>query len=128
VERRHAPDVTGSAGQSNVEDKYKERDMLRTFYGRPRNKPPGNGPKRFVRLSAQDSSTAELLTGCAVVTASGERIGHVDHLMIDAVTQQLRYVILSRRRSGAVVALPWQGLYFDAANARLVFYTLDQEA
>ncbi|MFC7515006.1 PRC-barrel domain-containing protein [Herbaspirillum sp. GCM10030257] len=98
--------------------------MLRTLCGRSRNDPPRNGPKRFVRLSGQDSSTAELLAGCAVVTASGERIGHVDHLMIDAVTHQLRYVILSRRRSGAVVALPWQGLYFDAANARLVFYTL----
>jgi hypothetical protein len=113
-----------NAGKNIVDVNDKEPDMLRTIYGGPRNNPPGNGPKRFVRLSAQESSTAELLAGCAIVTASGERIGHVDHLMIDAVTHQLRYVILSRRRSGAVVALPWQGLYFDAANARLVFYTL----
>jgi hypothetical protein len=82
------------------------------------------GPARFVRLSANESSTAELLHGCPVVTAAGEKIGTVDHLMVDVVTHQLRYVVLARRRNGAVVAIPWQALYFDGGGGRLVFYTL----
>lgn len=83
------------------------------------------GPARFVRLSAPDSSTAGLLYGCPVVTANGERIGTVDHLMADAVTHQLRYVMLSRRRNkGAAVAIPWHALYYDSTQSRLVFYTL----
>jgi PRC-barrel domain len=80
-------------------------------------------PRRFLRLAPGESHTAELLHGCPVVTAIGERIGRVDHLMVDALTHQLRYVVLARRRNGAVVALPWHALYFDSAGARLVFYT-----
>jgi hypothetical protein len=82
------------------------------------------GPARFARLHASESSTAELLSGCPVVTAAGERMGVVDHLMVDAMTHQLRYVVLARRRKEAMVALPWQALYFDAGVGRLVFYTL----
>ena len=82
------------------------------------------GPARFVRLSAHDSSTADLLFGCPVVTSRGEKIGIVDHLMVDVLTNQLRYVMLAPKRHGAVVAIPWQALYFDAAMAQLVFYTL----
>lgn len=82
-----------------------------------------SGPARFVRLSAQESSTADLLHGCPVVTAGGEQIGTVEHLMVDVATHRLRYVILSRRKYGALIALPWHALYFDAALARLVFYT-----
>lgn len=82
------------------------------------------GPPRFARLSANDSSTADLLYGCPVVTAHGERIGTVDHLMVDILTHQLRYVVLARRRNDAVVSIPWHALYFDAAQGRLVFYTL----
>ncbi|HJV53574.1 MAG TPA: PRC-barrel domain-containing protein, partial [Noviherbaspirillum sp.] len=82
-----------------------------------------NGRSRFVRVSECDSSTAQLLHGCPVVTPEGSRIGIVDHLMVDAVTHQLRYVMLARRRHGAEVAIPWHALYFDAALGRLVFYT-----
>jgi hypothetical protein len=83
-----------------------------------------SGPARFVRLSARESGTVELLRGCVVVSAGGERIGTVEHLMVDARTRRLRYVLLSRRGGGAMIALPWHALYFDAALARLVFYTL----
>lgn len=82
-----------------------------------------SGPVRFVRMSERDSSTARLLQGCPVVTPEGARIGHVDHLMVDALTHQLRFVMLRRRRNSAVVAIPWHSLYFDAAQSRLVFYT-----
>lgn len=82
------------------------------------------GPPRFARLSADDSSTADLLFGCPVVTAHGEKIGTVDHLMVDILTHQLRYVVLARRRGEAIVSIPWHALYFDAAQGRLVFYTL----
>ena len=82
------------------------------------------GPPRFARLSADDSSTADLLYGCPVVTAHGDRIGTVDHLMVDILTHQLRYVVLARRKNEALVSIPWHALYFDAAQGRLVFYTL----
>lgn len=83
-----------------------------------------SGPARFIRLNAHDSSTADLLYGCPVVTSCGQKIGIVDHLMVDVLTNQLRYVMLAPKRHGAVVAIPWQALYFDAAMAQLVFYTL----
>ncbi|HEY8609260.1 MAG TPA: PRC-barrel domain-containing protein [Noviherbaspirillum sp.] len=88
---------------------------------RPRRAKPG--PPRFMKMSVQESNTAELLHGCPVVTTAGERIGVVDHLMVDAVTHQLRFVLLARRRQGAVVAIPWHTLYFDSEKSRLVFYT-----
>lgn len=81
-------------------------------------------PARFVRLSGDQSTTANLLAGCTVVTAQGEKIGTVDHLMVDILTHQLRYVVLARRKKGdATVSIPWHALYFDAAMGRLVFYT-----
>lgn len=82
------------------------------------------GPARFTRLHAHESSTADLLYGCPVVTAVGEQIGTVDHLMVDVVTHQLKYVVLAKKRYGAVVTIPWHALYFDSAVGRLVFYTL----
>ena len=99
--------------------------MQRTLGGsRTRTGNPKAGPPRFARLSANDSSTADLLYGCLVVTAHGERIGTVDHLMVDILTHQLRYVVLKRKRNEALVSIPWHALYFDAAQGRLVFYTL----
>jgi len=82
------------------------------------------GPPRFTRMNGHQSNTAGLLHGCPVVTSAGERIGTVDHLMVDVDTQQLRFVMLARRRQGAVVAIPWHTLYFDSEKSRLVFYTL----
>lgn len=73
---------------------------------------------------AHESSTAGLLHGCPVVTAIGDRIGTVDHLMVDVTTHQLRYVVLARRRNSASIAIPWHALYFDAALSRLVFYSM----
>jgi len=85
---------------------------------------PRPGPVRFLCLRAHESSTADLLHSCPVVTSAGQQIGIVDYLMVDALTSQLRYVMLAPRRCGATVAIPWQALYFDAAMAQLVFYTL----
>lgn len=89
-------------------------------------KPDPHGPRRasrFIRLVPGESDTAALLRGCPVVTATGERLGRVDYLIVDAQTHQMRYVVLGRRRHGATVALPWHTLYFDSAAAQLVFYT-----
>jgi ribosomal 30S subunit maturation factor RimM len=80
---------------------------------------------RFLRLRPGESDSASLLRGCPVVTAAGERLGRVDYLMVDALTQQLRYVVLIRRRHAATVTIPWHALYFDSAAANLVFYTWD---
>jgi sporulation protein YlmC with PRC-barrel domain len=98
--------------------------MQRTTIGSRPQPAAGEGkPARFARIWNRESGEAvALLLGCTVVTAEGERIGRVDHLMVDVVTYQLRYVMV-KRRNCALVAIPWQALYFDAANGRLVFYT-----
>lgn len=83
---------------------------------------------RFARLCPRDSNTAELLHGCPVVTLRGEQVGTVDHLMIDLASQQLRYVMLHPPAEGALVAIPWHALYFDAALGRLVFYSFEEPA
>ncbi len=81
-------------------------------------------PARFKRVYPHGSGSAQLLHGCPVMSASGLHVGEVDHLMVDAVTQQLRYLMVLDA-SGAMIAIPWQWVYFDPALARLVFYTLD---
>lgn len=84
-------------------------------------------PPRFAKVcEREDGEAAGLLLGCPVVTVQGARIGRVHHLMVDVTTHQLRYVMI-KRRSCAVVAIPWQALYFDVANGKLVFYTWCQE-
>jgi hypothetical protein len=85
---------------------------------------PATGGSRFRRVSVRDSASAEMLEGCPVVTASGQLIGEVRQLIIDARTLQLRYVLVAgRRKRCAEIAIPWKTLYFDSAMARLVFYT-----
>jgi hypothetical protein len=81
---------------------------------------------RFTRVSEQDSGTAQLLRGCPVMTADGRQIGAVGHLLADAVTCQLRYVVLAPEDASATVMIPWHSLYFDGALARLVFYTCEE--
>lgn len=81
-------------------------------------------PARFKRVHPHGSGSAQLLCGCPVMSAGGVHIGDVDHLMVDAVTQQLRYLMVLDN-GGAAIAIPWQWVYFDPALARLVFYTLD---
>lgn len=82
------------------------------------------GAPRFTRISEGHSDTAALLQGCAVVSSNGACVGVVDYLMVDVLTQQLRFVVLERQRQGATVAIPWHALYFDSEQSRLVFYTL----
>lgn len=99
--------------------------MQHTFGGMPRARRANAGPPRFTRVSVRESTAAEMLQGCPVVTADGEPIGQVEHLMIDVRTHQLRYVILScGDQCAAEIAVPWKALYFDSATARLVFYTM----
>ena len=97
--------------------------MLRTFNGGSRADSSKPAIKRFSCIFARDSIATELLHGCPVVTAGGDTIGNVRAILIDAKTRQLRYVMLTRRRGSASVAIPWHALYFDSALARLVFYT-----
>lgn len=83
-------------------------------------------PTRFMKVSTRESGmAAELLLDCVVVSSEGERIGRVDELLVDAHSYQLRYVLVKRRRRGAIVVIPWTALYFDATNAKLVFYTCE---
>jgi hypothetical protein len=97
--------------------------MLRTFNGGLRTSLPKAGINRFSCIFAKDSIATELLHGCPVVTASGEIMGPVKSILIDARTRQLRYVVLAPCAGSASVAIPWHALYFDSAQARLVFYT-----
>jgi sporulation protein YlmC with PRC-barrel domain len=84
---------------------------------------------RFHRVLARDSVATALLQGCPVVTADGAEIGHVESLLIERKTRQLRYVMLKRKAHtaehgcDASIVIPWQALYFDSATACLVFYT-----
>src|SRR3569832_2593317 len=97
--------------------------MLRNNNGGSRAPETKASEIRFACIVARDSSATELLHGCPVMSASGELIGRVKSILIDAKTRQLRYVMLSTRRGRATVANPWHALYFDSALARLVFYT-----
>lgn len=97
-------------------------------YLRQANHPNPHGA-RFRRVLARDSVATALLQGCPVVTADGAEIGHVESLLIERKTRQLRYVMLQRKDrqpnagGDAAIAIPWQALYFDSATACLVFYT-----
>jgi hypothetical protein len=84
----------------------------------------GNG-RRFACLYPPQSDTAQLLQRCPVMTMDGAVIGEVDHLMVDAASQQMRYVVLRDASGGKAVTIPWHLLYFDAALARLVFHDGD---
>ena len=99
--------------------------MSRTTFnnGDHRTGSPRANTKRFSCIVANDSAATELLHGCPVVTAGGERIGKVKSILIDAKTRQLRYITLSARPGSAAVVIPWHALYFDSALVRLVFYT-----
>lgn len=83
---------------------------------------PKGGARRFKRVT-KENSTNGCLQGCGVVTADGVRLGTVQSILMDCLTQRLRYVILQADDASAAVVLPWHTLYFDSALARLVFYT-----
>jgi PRC-barrel domain len=104
---------------------WKEIGMQGFFDSHRRNRRGGIGVPRLVRLPVSESGTAELWYGCPVTSANGDQLGTVDHMLIDWRTRQVRYVVLAHGRNSAEIALPWAALYFDAALAQLVFYTLD---
>lgn len=86
-------------------------------------RPPRSRNKKPPYVFARDNTAAELLRGCPVVTATGERIGQVNSILVDAKTRQIRYVMLEGGNGKTSVAIPWHALYFDSALIRLVFYT-----
>lgn len=86
-------------------------------------RPPRSRVRKPPYIFARDATAAELLRGCPVVTALGERIGHVSTILVDAKTKQIRYVVLGSDSSKGSIAIPWHALYFDSALIRLVFYT-----
>ena len=79
--------------------------------------------KRFNFMTADQSSATELLRSCPVVTATGQAIGRVRSVLVDARSRQLRFVTVIPNNSVATVTIPWQALYFDSDLVRLVFYT-----
>ena len=79
--------------------------------------------KRFNFMTADQSSATELLRSCPVVTATGQAIGRVRSVLVDARSRQLRFVTVIPYNSEATVTIPWQALYFDSDLVRLVFYT-----
>lgn len=88
----------------------------------PRKEGTNSPAKRFRRVSDEDA-THGFLQGCGVVNADGSSLGFVRAVLMDRLTQRVRYVILQADEASASVALPWHALYFDSALARLVFYT-----
>lgn len=90
-------------------------------------KPGGASRHKITRLtwiSAGGSQAFRLLHGCPVVAADGALLGKVDGLIIDARSHKPRFVTLrGTAPSTAVLAIPWQSLYFDSTLAHLVFYT-----
>lgn len=78
--------------------------------------------RRFMRVT-KENSTSGFLQGCKVVTIEGVSLGIVQAILMDCLTQRVRYVILQADDASAAVALPWHTLYFDSVLARLVFYT-----
>jgi len=86
-------------------------------------RPPKSRAKKPPFIFTRDATAAELLRGCPVVTAAGERIGQVNSILVDAKTRQIRYVMVDASNGETSIALPWHALYFDSALIRLVFYT-----
>ena len=79
--------------------------------------------KRFTSMIAGQSSATELLRSCPVVTATGQMMGRVRSVLVDARSRQLRFVTVTPNASKASVTIPWQTLYFDSELVRLVYYT-----
>lgn len=75
--------------------------------------------RRLTRVHATQSGVARMMEGCSVAMRDGTVLGSVLHMMIDARTQQLRYVVLACN-AGGELAIPWKSLYFDSAASRLV--------
>ncbi len=81
------------------------------------------GPKRFACMVAGQSSATELFRSCPVVTAVGHPLGRVRSVLVDARSRQLKYVVVAPHQGKAPIVIPWQALYFDSTQVRLVYYT-----
>lgn len=79
--------------------------------------------KRFNCMTAEQSPATDLLRSCPVVTATGQAIGRVRSVLVDARSRQLRFVCVNSNNSKATVTIPWQALYFDTDLSRLVYFT-----
>ena len=99
------------------------RGLLRIVNGDAPTRLPRSRSPRFSSLFARDASATEMLQGCPVVTATGDWVGAVRSILIDARSRQLRYVMLLSRPGNAMVAIPWHALYFDSSLSRLVYFT-----
>jgi len=82
-----------------------------------------NARKRFTCMAAGQSSATELLRACPVVTATGQTVGRVRSVLVDARSRQLRFVTVMSHSGKGTVTIPWQALYFDSDLGRLVYYT-----
>ena len=96
--------------------------MLKTSTDAKQPDDRGTG-KRFTSMTAGQSSATELLRSCPVVTATGQTMGRVRSVLVDARSRQLRFVTVTPNASKASVTIPWQTLYFDSELVRLVYYT-----
>ena len=96
--------------------------MLKTSNGAKQANEPGTR-KRFTSMTAGQSSATELLRSCPVVTATGQTVGQVRSVLLDARSRQLRFVTVTPNASKASITIPWQALYFDSEFVRLVYYT-----
>lgn len=96
--------------------------MLKTFEG---NQAAGltQGRKRFTCMAAGQSSATELFRSCPVVTAVGQLLGRVRSVLVDVRSRQLRYIVVAPNHGKAPIVIPWQALYFDSTQVRLVYYT-----
>lgn len=96
--------------------------MTHFFSQDSRPAPSQNGARRFMQATRENSNSC-FLQGCRVVNSEGRPLGVVQSILMDRLTQRVRYIILRADDISASVALPWHALYFDSALARLVFYT-----
>ncbi len=103
--------------------------MHLAFNGAKHGSTSRRGITRLSWMSAGGSQAFQLLQGCPVVTVDGESIGHVDGLIVDAISHKPRFVTLRRTyQFSASVVIPWHSLYFDSTLAHLVFYTYDDDS
>ena len=68
--------------------------------------------------------SSEKVDGTAVYNRNGDRLGTVDHLMIDKFTGQVEYAVMSfggfLGMGDRLFAVPWTALKLDTANKRFI--------
>ncbi|MFT3907215.1 MAG: PRC-barrel domain-containing protein [Steroidobacteraceae bacterium] len=69
---------------------------------------------------------ADTLTGERVVSESGERLGHISHIMLDLAKGQIAYAVLSvgglAHVGEKLFAVPWSALALDVENKWFVLH------